>query len=150
MWVRPRAAPPILPPTSITRFSASRFAGAHHTVSQPALPLSGQQAHDAVLQDMRELEEVGERVIWPDSPPTNHSSSSADFPGSVEQPLDVPLIEACPSPSASSGSPPPPPEFNLQDLLDLDEAGEKVNWPTGFCPSSARAHLLALANRPSR
>ena len=114
------------------------------SAAKPAITFTEEQVQEELLQDMRDLEEDGEKVIWPKIPQITRSSSSTDFSVSVEQPMEISPIEA----SAPLTPSPPAPEFNLQDLLDLDEAGEKVNWPAGFCPASARAHLLALASRP--
>ena len=36
---------------------------------------------------------------------------------------------------------PPPPSSNLKDLLELEEAGEKVTWPEGISPALAREIL---------
>ncbi len=94
-----------------------------------------QQAFLQNLQDLSDLEEAREKVVWP----TGHSALTAAAVPSNYRPLPVQdyrqLEAACPQQAFLQ---------NLEDFIDLEEAGEKVVWPTSHSALTALAKWSPL------
>ena len=70
-----------------------------------------------------------------------HCTSSQDItratiPATMD--VDSSITPQCPT---LHSRPLPPLQFNLRDLLELEESGERVVWPTGFNAVTAAAYV---------
>ena len=56
-----------------------------------------------------------------------------DTPAKVDSSIDPKVLPPKPSP--------PPLQFNLRELLELEESGERVKWPSGYDAVVASAYI---------